>query len=118
MLCKCFSILTLCVAESMTENIQHSINEIRVKALRYRDELKAVKEHNVQLEQEILSLREGVSACQTELNRAQVENIELKAEMEANKSQVVDSSLHHTRSEEEIDELVKEIEYCIGQLKK
>ncbi len=118
MLCKCFSILTLYVAESMTENIQHSINEIRVKALRYRDELKTVKEHNVQLEQEILSLQEGVSAFQSELNRTQAENTELKAEMEANKSQVVDSSVLHNRSEEEIDELVKEIEYCIGQLKK
>jgi hypothetical protein len=38
--------------------------------------------------------------------------------MEANKSQVVDSSVLQNRSEEEIDELVKEIDYCIGQLKK
>ena len=102
----------------MTENIQHSISEIRTKALRFRDELIAVKEQNVQLQQELLSVSEKLSVLNSELNRLQTENIELKAEMDAMKSQVVDSPKNHSRSEEEIDELVKEIEYCIGQLKK
>ena len=94
----------------MTENIQHSINEIRSKALRFREEIVVLQNERTRLEQ--------VSACKAELESVLGENHLLKTELEATKSQVVDSHPHQVRSGEEIDELVKEIEYCIGQLKK
>ena len=102
----------------MTENIQHSINEIRTKALGFRDELIAMKVQNEELQKELLALNEKCTVNADELSRLQTENAELKAEMDAMKSQVVDSPYVPIRNEEEIDELVKEIEYCIGQLKK
>lgn len=118
MLRKCFSILTLCVAHTMTENIQHSIQEIRTKALRFKDELIAVNAKNALLEQEVTTAKDRIEECNAELEKLNSENSSLKSELEALKSQVVNVTPTFTRNEEEIDELVKEIEYCIGQLKK
>lgn len=118
MLRKCFTILTLYVANSMTENIQHSINEIRSKALRFREEIVVLQNERTRLEQVLNDVNHSLSACKAELESVLGENHLLKTELEATKSQVVDSHPHQVRSGEEIDELVKEIEYCIGQLKK
>ena len=43
---------------------------------------------------------------------------ELKENIKANNGQNISSSEGNDVSDEKIDELVKEIEYCIGQLKK
>jgi TATA-binding protein-associated factor Taf7 len=47
-----------------------------------------------------------------------VEMSELKIALEAARNQVVETPISKNRKDEEIDELVKEIEYCISQLKK
>lgn len=115
----------------MTDRIQHIINEIRSKKDAIKDllklerekvqtldqrinalvtELEEVKKAKLALETELLRLRNDLSTTQQELTSVkqsqlnEVKNVETVSGVE-NKGNV------------EIDELVREIEYCIGQLK-
>jgi len=102
----------------MTEKIQLYLNEILQKAQNVHALLKVERKKNNDLEQQI-------SALQTELDskhnleislRNEVET--LKSALESTKNKVVEVPLANNRKRKtEIDDLVKEIEYCIEQLK-
>jgi septation ring formation regulator EzrA len=102
----------------MTEKIQDAIQEISRKVVRVGEALRSERSKNEILQEEINRNKEELA---TELSA----NTHLKAEIESLKSalhlaesKVVEVPAPVTgRTEQEIDELVKEIEFCIEQLK-
>jgi len=103
----------------MTERIQKSIEEIRIKSKALFFQLTEEREMNKSLLTELRALKE----VESNLKEKEVANLQeisdLKMALEEAKSQVVEVSIpSFGKKEDEIDELVKEIEYCIGQLKK
>lgn len=116
----------------MNEKIQHIIQDIRRKkdALNeslHQQTLKAnrLEREMEQLKSELTSKDDQISHLQAESARltnekAQLvnDNSELKSLLEETKNQVINTvKPGNTNSQEQIDELVREIEYCIGQLK-
>lgn len=107
----------------MTERIQHSMNEIRAKALELHGELVQERIKNQALQAQILEKEERLQsvllAGKESENALNAVIDQLKLDLEAAKNQIVEVFVpQNGRNEEQIDELVKEIEYCIGQLKK
>jgi hypothetical protein len=107
----------------MTERIQHSMNEIRVKALEIHTKLVQERIKNQSLQAQILEkeerLQSALQAGKESENALNAMIDQLKLDLEVAKNQIVEVSVpQNGRNEEQIDELVKEIEYCIGQLKK
>jgi cell shape-determining protein MreC len=103
----------------MTERIQHIMNEIRAKALEIHSELVQERNKNQVLQAQILEKEERLQAAKQLENERLAVIDQLKLDLEVAKNQVVEVSVPQIgRNEEQIDELVKEIEYCIGQLKK
>ncbi len=102
----------------MTEKIQLYLNEILQKAQNVHALLEVERQKNNDLEQQI-------SALQTELDSKHNLEISLRKEVETVKSalesaenKVVEVPMaNNGKRQAEIDELVKEIEYCIEQLK-
>ena len=115
----------------MTDRIQHIISEIRSKKDAIKDllrierekvqsqdqrinalmtELEEGKKAKLALETELLRLRNDLSATQQELASVK--------QSQQNEVKTVESvSSVENKGNVEIDELVREIEYCIGQLK-
>lgn len=115
----------------MTDRIQHIISEIRSKKDAIKDllrierekvqsqnqrisalmtELEEGKKAKLALETELLRLRNDLSATQQELASVK--------QSQQNEVKTVESvSVVENKGNVEIDELVREIEYCIGQLK-
>lgn len=102
----------------MTERIQHIIDEIKIKCHALHNLLNAEREKSTELNAEIVDLTHQLNQFRIELDSKNQEIVSLKKEVEETKSQVVEIPMNSQRSHEEIDELVKEIEYCIKQLKK
>ena len=107
----------------MTERIQHSMNEIRAKALELHNELVQERIKNQALQAQILEKEERLQsvllAGKDSENALHAVIDQLTLDLEVAKNQIVEVSVpQNGRNEEQIDELVKEIEYCIGQLKK
>jgi molecular chaperone GrpE (heat shock protein) len=104
----------------MTENIQQIISTIRSKAVGFHDQLKISKEKNQQLEAEISSLKSEIQALKESVEIYKAEFTNLHAELTKAKEEAVTTSSESdsVNRDEEIDALVKEIEYCIHQLKK
>ena len=102
----------------MTEKIQDTIQEISRKAVRIGEALRSERSKNEILQEEINRNKEELA---TELTA----NTHLKAEIESLKSalHLAENKVVEVpapvigRTEQEIDELVKEIEFCIEQLK-
>ena len=102
----------------MTDTIQQIIEKIRSKSIEIHSQLIKEREKNTVLEAENVALKAqltGMADTQKVLN---VEMSELILALEAARNQVVETPISKNRKDEEIDELVKEIEYCISQLKK
>jgi hypothetical protein len=103
----------------MTERIQHIMNEIRAKALEFHHELVQERNKNQVLQAHILEKDERLQSAVESENALNAVIDQLKFDLETAKNQIVEVSVpQNGRNEEQIDELVKEIEYCIGQLKK
>jgi methyl-accepting chemotaxis protein len=103
----------------MTEKIQHIIDDIRQKMVALDHQLKEVRATNAVLQAEL-----NESNIQLENSKKEGESLaeavnELKSALETANNQVVEVNRPtQGRRDDEIDELVKEIEYCISQLKK
>ncbi len=115
----------------MTDRIQHIINEIRSKKDAIKDLLKLEREKVQTLDQRINALvreleegKKAKLALETELLRLRNDLSTTQQEL----TSVKQSQINEGRNVEtissaesignvEIDELVREIEYCIGQLK-
>jgi uncharacterized protein YfkK (UPF0435 family) len=102
----------------MTERIQHIIDEIRLKSQAISHQLHEEREKNKALQAELQLITERLEVQKQKEELSLSEIAALKEELEAAKGQVVETSLPSGRNDEEIDELVKEIEYCISQLKR
>jgi septal ring factor EnvC (AmiA/AmiB activator) len=103
----------------MTERIQHSMNEIRAKALEIHGELVQERIKNQALQAQILEKEQHLQSVKDSKSALEAVIDQLKLDLEVAKNQIVEVSVpQNGKNEEQIDELVKEIEYCIGQLKK
>jgi methyl-accepting chemotaxis protein len=103
----------------MIEKIQQIIDDIRQKMAVLDHQLTEVRANNAVLQAEL-----NESNIQLEKSKNEGESLieavnELKIALEAANNQVVEVDRPtQGRRDDEIDELVKEIEYCISQLKK
>jgi hypothetical protein len=88
---------------SKVEHLHQSLVQERTKSLTFSEELEALRKENTQLQTALHASKESVEG--------------LKGELEKIKENVVSTPVRG-RNDQEIDELVKEIEYCISQLKK
>ena len=103
----------------MTEQIEKSIEQILEKAKALHVDLQNEKSRNVALLLEIDKMKaELFTATEREfMLNTEIETLNSALHLAENK--VVDVTIQTTgKREEEIEELVKEIEYCIEQLKK
>lgn len=115
----------------MNEKIQHIIQDIRTKKDAMTGVLSQLKQKINQLEQEVIQLKSEVTQKETENNQLKNDtklliddkNIlsneiaELTKTLEEAKNQAI-KNVGNANGQQQIDELVREIEYCIGQLKK
>lgn len=102
----------------MTERIQQIIVSIRTKMIQMHNQLVDSREKNSSLETENRSLKSQIEFLQQSNNALEVRLSDLELQLITAKEQVASTPASVYRNEEEIDELVKEIEYCISQLKK
>lgn len=112
-----FSILTLYLVNFMNEKIQHIIQDIRRKKNAVDGLLNQEKQRVHQLEQEVVQLKSEIESKQSDISRLLKDNAELQSLLEETKNQIISSKVPENNRHEQIDELVREIEYCIGQLK-
>jgi chromosome segregation ATPase len=103
----------------MNEKLQHSIDSINAKITSLTQRMEALKSQNAAMTEEIQSFQEQLHESSQKESQL-LESIEkLNHDLSLANNQVIDLSQRPTgRSAEEIDELVKEIDYCIEQLKK
>lgn len=103
----------------MNEKLQHSIDSINAKITSLIQRMEALKSQNAAMTEEIQAFQEQLHESSQKESQL-LETIEkLNHDLNLANKQVIDLSQRPTgRSAEEIDELVKEIDYCIEQLKK
>ncbi len=103
----------------MTERIQSILNQISDKAKNLHGKLQAERDRNASLISENEELQSKLNEKLAEITALENKLIEqeqrLIGQNEQSSVPVSNSSLGRTQ---EIDELVKEIEYCISQLRK
>ena len=102
----------------MTEKIQDTIQEISRKAVRIGEALRLERSKNEILQEEIDRNKEELAKEITANTHLKVEIESLKSALHLAENKVVEAPAPVIgRNEQEIDELVKEIEFCIEQLK-
>lgn len=102
----------------MSETINQLLNSILQNVKRLNDKLNIEKSENQKLKDEFGTLSEEIEKLRDENIKLQVKVGVLNDELNAAKEQKVDLGKRQIVSESQIDEMVKEIEYCIAQLKK
>lgn len=102
----------------MTEKIQQLIEDIRLKYKILYSQL--IDERTFRLDQnaELTSLKEHNSILDNKINEFEIENSKLKLDLET----IIQERIEERNSNlkirnQEIDDLVREIEHCINQLK-
>ena len=101
----------------MSDRIQELVEEIRSKATQLRNQLDVAQSRNAELEDEIKKISSSVTAKEGELEALKLKYDDLQKNGLKEDTGVKVSNGQEI-SNEAIDELVKEIEYCITQLKK
>ena len=102
----------------MTEKIQDTIQEISRKVVRAGEALRSERSKNEILQEEIDRNKEELAKEITANTHLKVEIESLKSALHLAENKVVEAPAPVIgRNEQEIDELVKEIEFCIEQLK-
>ena len=102
----------------MTEKIQQLIEDIRLKYKTLYSQL--IEERTLRLDQnaELTSLKEQNSILNNKINEFEIENLKFKLDLET----IIQERIEERNSNlkirnQEIDDLVREIEHCINQLK-
>jgi uncharacterized protein (DUF3084 family) len=102
----------------MTEKIQQLIEDIKLKYKMLYSQL--VEERNLRLKQnaELSSLNDEVSVLKSKISDFEIENLKLKVDLDT----IIQERIEERNSSlkirnQEIDDLVREIEHCITQLK-
>lgn len=104
----------------MSARVHQLLDEIREKSVQWKQQVVAERAKKATLNAEIARLKDQMSRKEQEVENLQGKVTELAGTIESLKEQSV-NSIPQTEvklSNEEIDALVKEIEYCIGQLKR
>lgn len=102
----------------MTANIQNSIDKILSKVKLLHGELSNERKTNSDLESEILQLRASNLEKTNQVFSLETEVETLRSALHLAQNKVVEVPVQVLgKREEEIDELVREIEHCIEQLK-
>ena len=98
----------------MSDKIHQLIDSIREQHSRVNEQLLLEQSKNEMFQGEIEKLK---SQIENQLEEFSSLKNELDLAKNEQKEQIITSSKDTMISEEQIDELVKEIDYCIGQLK-
>jgi chromosome segregation ATPase len=102
----------------MADRINELINNIREKVSQLRSQLSVEKNKTESLQEEVNQLKLQLTSKKNEVETLESKIVNLQSDIVKAKEQSVNHSTEANVSDEQIDELVKEIEYCIGQLKK
>jgi len=102
----------------MSDRILELVGSIKDKVSLVKGQLEKERSKSEDLQNEVVSLREQLAEKQVELNGLSIKISELETKLITKKEQDVVVVEETGVSDNQIDELVKEIEYCIGQLKK
>ncbi len=102
----------------MADRINELIQKIREKVSQLKGQLSVEKTKNESLQNELNQLKAQLDFSKNEVETLNAKIVNLQSDIAKAKEQSVESSNEIGVSDEQIDELVKEIEYCIGQLKK
>lgn len=102
----------------MTEQIQHIIDSIRLKCKTLHEKLVSERSIRIEQEAEITTLKSEIAILKNQNSQMEQEKEKLKLELETLIQKEIDEkdSVVNNRNEE-IDDLVREIEHCINQLK-
>ena len=103
---------------TMADRINELIKTIGEKVSSLKSQLSVEKTKSESLHNELESLKGRLKEKENEVQSHISKINDLKSEIENGKKQYVSGSTEGNVSDDQIDELVKEIEYCIGQLKK
>lgn len=101
----------------MSDKALQLIDEIRSRSLEIKGKLDEERQNNAVLTNAIADLKKELEQRELELSEVKSKVAELEKEVLTAKEQVINPVISSERNDEEIDELVKEIEYCISQLK-
>ncbi len=103
----------------MSDKIHQLIKDVRVNFSSMNESLLAEKSKNQEINAEISELKNQIESLISENKVLKVEIDDFKKrENDVNEEVKLQTQQTTMVSEESIDELVKEIDYCIGQLKK
>lgn len=104
----------------MADRINELIEKIREKVSLLKSQLSVEQSKNEALQEEVNQLKLQLTSKQSEVETLESKIVGLQSDIVKAKEQSVNHSTEANVkvSDEQIDELVKEIEYCIGQLKK
>ena len=102
----------------MSDRIKELVEEIRGKASDMRNQLTTERARNKQLEEELNRLKASVSEKEEAINALESKCSDLERKQDLTIETGVEIVSGPRISDTEIDELVKEIEYCIAQLKR
>lgn len=101
----------------MSEKIHQLIEQIRMKYNRLNDQFMEQKSINIGLQDEVTNSRSQLKERDEKIIALEAKIDELESTRNETSEQVITGSEGTMISDEQIDELVKEIDYCIGQLK-
>ncbi len=102
----------------MTEKIQDTIQKISRNIVRVGEALRMERSKNEILQEEIDRKNEQLTAAASAIELLKEEIESLKSALHLAENKVVEVPVPvKGKNEQEIDELVKEIEFCIEQLK-
>lgn len=103
----------------MSDRIHQLIDTVREKSILLKDQVASERSENQRLKQEIDELKQSIASRDEKISGLEVKVVELNDHIETvKKENITVESASKGMSNEQIDELVKEIEYCITQLKK
>ena len=102
----------------MADRINELIENIREKVSQLRSQLSVEQVKNESLEEQVNQLKLKLTSKENEVKTLESKISNFESNIVKAKEQSVNHSSEANVSDEQIDELVKEIEYCIGQLKK
>jgi len=102
----------------MTEKIQHIIDGIRLKCKALYSQLESERALRLEQEAELTTIKSDFQVLNSKKNELEDTISKLRLELESIEKQRVEEKQTSLRDRnEEIDDLVREIEHCIKQLK-
>jgi uncharacterized protein YlxW (UPF0749 family) len=102
----------------MSDRVNELIENLRERMILLKDQCAKERSNNNDLIAENESLKANLNEKSSEISTLQATIEAFKEAQNAAKEQNVNQSDEKRISDEQIDEMVREIEYCIGQLKK